>query len=139
MPSKPKARLRSAAEIVSGGPAGPGVRDDALVLGSGTTRLGNQVVELVGAGQVLGRRRVLRDVDLLVEPGARLAVVGPNGSGKTTLLDVVSGRREPSEGERRVGSTVVVGHADQNVADLDGDQTVLELVSGPYRQPDITI
>ena len=134
--SKPKARLRSAAEIVSGGPAGPGARDEALVLGAGTTRLGNQVVELERVGQVLGDRRVLRDVDLLVEPGARLAVVGPNGSGKTTLLDVVSGRRDPAEGERRVGSTVVVGHADQNVADLDGDLTVLKLVAGPYREPD---
>ena len=46
--TKPKARLRHAAEIVDGGPAPSGVRGSDLVLGVGTNRLGNQVIELEG-------------------------------------------------------------------------------------------
>jgi ABC transport system ATP-binding/permease protein len=42
--TKPKARLRHAAEIVGGAPAASGVRGSDLVLGVGTHRLGNQVV-----------------------------------------------------------------------------------------------
>ncbi len=134
--SKPRARLRSAAEIVDGGPGPVGVRDGDLQLAVGTTRLGNQVVELDGVGQRFDDQVVLDDVDLLVEPGARLAVVGPNGSGKTTLLDIVAGRAEPAAGTVRRGRTVVTGYADQHSASLPPDAIVRELVAGPYREPD---
>lgn len=134
--TKPKARLRSAREIVGGGPDAVGVRANDLLLDVGTTRLGNRVVELVGVSQSYGGPPVLRDVDLLIEPGARLGVVGPNGSGKSTLLDIVAGRAEPSVGEVRRGATVVVGYADQRTTTLDPDAVVRELVAGPLRQPD---
>jgi len=139
--TKPKARLRTAGEIVSGGPAPAGVRGDDLVLGVGTARLGNQVVELEGVAQRFdvgsdGELTVFEDVDLLIEPGARLAVVGPNGSGKSTLLDIIAGRAEPAAGDVRRGRTVVVGFADQHSSDLDPDAVVRELVAGPHREPD---
>ncbi|MEM1334895.1 MAG: ATP-binding cassette domain-containing protein, partial [Actinomycetota bacterium] len=138
--SKPKARLRTATEIVAGGPRDLGVRANDLELGAGTTRLGNQAVELIDVAQRFdsadGGVTVFEGVDLVIEPGARLAVVGPNGSGKTTLLDIVAGRRAPSSGEVKVGRTVVVGHADQHAANLDPETTVRELVAGPHREPD---
>jgi ATP-binding cassette subfamily F protein uup len=134
--SKPKARLRSASEIVSGGPGRHDIRDGGLDLGYENRRLGNQVIELEGAGQRFGEHVVLADVDLVIEPGARLAVVGANGSGKTTLLDLVAGRSEPTSGRVMRGKTVVVGYADQHSSDLDPDAIVREIVAGPYREPD---
>ncbi len=134
--TKPKARLRSANEIVGGGPAPVGVRGHDLELGAGTKRLGNQVVELDGVAQRFGEHTVFHDVDLTIEPGARLAIVGPNGSGKSTLLDIVAGRREPAAGTVKRGSTVVVGFADQHSSDLDQNAIVRKLVSGPHREPD---
>ncbi len=134
--TKPKARLRSAADILTGGPEAAGVRGRDLELGVGTTRLGNQVVELEGVGKRFGEHAVFGGLDLAIEPGARLAVVGPNGSGKTTLLDIVAGRTEPSEGVVRRGRTVVVGYADQHSSTLAPDAVVRELVAGPYREPD---
>jgi ATP-binding cassette subfamily F protein uup len=134
--TKPKARLRHAAEIVGGGLAPSGVRSSDLVLGVGTNRLGNQVVELEGVSKRFGDVTVLRDVDVLIEPGARLGVVGPNGSGKSTLLDIVAGRTDPSGGVFRRGSTVVTGYADQHSSTLEPDAIVRELVAGPYREPD---
>ncbi len=139
--TKPKARLRSANEIVSGGPAPVGVRGSDLQLGGGTARLGNQVVELEGVAQRFNvgtpdELTVFEDVDLLIEPGARLAVVGPNGSGKSTLLDIIAGRAEPVAGTVKRGKTVVVGFADQHSSDLDQNAIVRELVAGPHREPD---
>lgn len=59
-----------------------------------------------------GNRRAIDAIDLQVEPGEWLAVVGANGSGKSTLLDAISGRRAIS------GGTIAVdGHP------LDGDLT----------------
>jgi ABC-type Mn2+/Zn2+ transport system ATPase subunit len=50
-------------------------------------------------------REALAGVDLAVDPGERVALVGPNGSGKTTLLKLVLGLEHPS-----AGSISVYGH-----------------------------
>jgi ATP-binding cassette subfamily F protein uup len=134
--TKPKARLRSARDIVSGGPEAAGVRGSDLLLDMGSTRLGNQVIELIGVSQSYGEHTVFRNVDLLVEPGARIGVVGPNGAGKSTLLDIIAGRREPATGEVKRGKTVVTGYADQQTSTLDPDGIVRKLVAGPLREPD---
>jgi ATP-binding cassette subfamily F protein uup len=134
--TKPKARLRSAREIVGGGPEGRGLRGDDLLLDLGSTRLGNQVVELLDVTQSYGENTVFRAVDLLVEPGARLGIVGPNGSGKSTLLDIIAGRSDPVGGRVTRGATVVSGYADQHTSTLDPNAIVRELVAGPHRDPD---
>jgi ATP-binding cassette subfamily F protein uup len=134
--TKPKARLRSANEIVAGGPEAAGVRGNDLLLDAGSTRLGNQVMELVDVSQAYGEHLVFRDVSLLIEPGSRLGIVGPNGSGKSTLLDIVAGRREPATGRVERGTTVVTGYADQQTSLLDPEAIVREIVAGPLRQPD---
>jgi ATP-binding cassette subfamily F protein uup len=135
--TKPKARLRSANEIVAGGPGPADLRDRDLDLQMGTTRLGNQVVELLGVSyRYENGPEVFSGVDLLIEPGARLGVVGPNGSGKSTLLDIVSGRIIATAGEVRRGATVVTGYADQQSSGLNPEAIVRELVAGPLRPPD---
>ena len=55
-----------------------------------------------GLRRAFGRVRVLRDVDLTLQPGEALAVAGPNGAGKTTLLRVLAGLMRPSGGSLEV-------------------------------------
>ena len=50
-----------------------------------------------------GGRPVLRDVDLVVPMGARLALVGPTGAGKSTLAKLVARLYDPTEGAVRYG------------------------------------
>jgi iron complex transport system ATP-binding protein len=64
------------------------------------------LVRLDGVTVRLGARTVLRDVDLRLERGERVAIVGPNGAGKSTLLRVITGLVTPAS-----GSAVVDGHA----------------------------
>jgi iron complex transport system ATP-binding protein len=50
-----------------------------------------------------GGRPVVRDVDLRVEPGERIALVGPNGAGKSTILRLLTGLIRPSAGRVSLG------------------------------------
>jgi len=46
-----------------------------------------------------GEHSIIRDIDLTVEAGRRVAVMGPSGSGKTTLLHILAGLLKPSAGQ----------------------------------------
>jgi ATP-binding cassette subfamily F protein 3 len=60
--------------------------------------------------------------------GQRVALIGPNGSGKTTLLKTVLGQVRPLEGRLRVGASVELGYFAQARADLEPEQTVLDVI-----------
>jgi heme exporter protein A len=64
-----------------------------------TGRVLDPAIDLAGLRKDFGDRTALAGVDLLVEPGASVAVLGPNGSGKTTLLRILAGLLRPSGGE----------------------------------------
>lgn len=67
-----------------------------------------QALHLEGLGKTHGGDRwVLQDINITVEPGSVLAVLGPSGSGKSTLLNLVAGLLEPSAGAIRIGDTVL--------------------------------
>ncbi len=71
---------------------------------------------------------ILRDVDVHVERGQKIALVGPNGAGKTTLLKMILGDLPPMSGSAEVGQSVTVARFEQHQADeLDPDRTVLAL------------
>ena len=57
------------------------------------------LLELRNVAAGYGHRRVLHEVDLLVEPGEIVAILGANGAGKTTTLRAISGLLRPRSGE----------------------------------------
>jgi sulfonate transport system ATP-binding protein len=56
-----------------------------------------------------GARAVLRDTDLVIEPGEFVAIVGRSGCGKSTLLRLVAGLETPSTGQLFADGTAVAG------------------------------
>ena len=54
-----------------------------------------------GAGPV----NILRGIDLIVEAGETISVVGPSGAGKTTLLMALSGLERPTSGRIEIAGT----------------------------------
>ncbi|MDJ0779978.1 MAG: ATP-binding cassette domain-containing protein [Gammaproteobacteria bacterium] len=68
-----------------------------------------------------GDRPLLDGVDLNVEAGERLCLVGRNGSGKSTLLQILAGTIQPDDGELISDSGLRIAALGQEVpADLDG-------------------
>ena len=59
------------------------------------------LLELAGVDVAYGDLPALSSVDLVVEPGETLSVVGANGAGKTTMLRTISGLLRPRRGEIR--------------------------------------
>lgn len=74
----------------------------------------NIVKEVEGPG---GRLRILDDIDLEVDAGRSLAIVGASGSGKTTLLGILAGLDLPSAGiVRLAGEEITAMNEDQRAA-----------------------
>jgi branched-chain amino acid transport system ATP-binding protein len=56
------------------------------------------LLELNGITKLFGKLAAIENIDLQVQKGEILGVVGPNGSGKTTLINVISGYYKPTHG-----------------------------------------
>ena len=93
---------------------------------------GRTVLELKHAHKAYGDLVVFKDVNLHLERGDRIALVGPNGVGKSTLMRMLSGEEAPDSGHRSVGHNVVMQYFAQDEATrLDPAPTVYEtLASG---------
>ncbi|WP_299953347.1 ATP-binding cassette domain-containing protein [uncultured Roseobacter sp.] len=81
------------------------------------------LLQLNDISLTFGGDPVFEGLDLVVQPGDRVALVGRNGSGKSTLMKVMSGLVEPDRGEVTPGPGVSVGYMEQE-PDLSGFDTL---------------
>jgi ATP-binding cassette subfamily F protein 3 len=95
-----------------------------------SARSGRMVQELKGVRKAYGPKVVLDGVDLHIERGDRIALVGHNGAGKSTLMRMLSGEETPDAGTRTEGHQVVMQYFAQDEATrLDPVLTVYETLS----------
>ncbi|WJE15489.1 ABC-F family ATP-binding cassette domain-containing protein [Halobacillus sp. ACCC02827] len=94
----------------------------------GSTRLGDQVIELQGVTYQYEGQKLFENLDYLIVPGERLGIIGPNGSGKTTLLNVMADRLQPYRGVVKTGTTVKIGYYTQDHGELDESLKVIEYI-----------
>jgi ATP-binding cassette subfamily F protein 3 len=88
---------------------------------------GKESLALLNADLGYGANRVLRDVNLRLERGAHLGVVGHNGAGKSTLLKSLAGQLPLLKGEYKLGYQVTLSLFAQHTAEqLNLNDTVLD-------------
>jgi ATPase subunit of ABC transporter with duplicated ATPase domains len=81
-----------------------------------------------GLSKSYGSLEVFTGVDLAVDRGARVVVLGLNGAGKTTLLRILAGQERPDTGAVHPGHGLRIGYYAQEHETLDTARTVLENV-----------
>ena len=74
---------------------------------------GDEVMHIKDLEKSFGERRLFRDLNLLVEGGERIALIGDNGTGKSTLLKIFMGEEQADGGRVRFGPTVRVAYLPQ--------------------------
>jgi ATP-binding cassette subfamily F protein 3 len=96
-----------------------------------TQKSGRMVLELKHVRKAYGTTRVFDDVNLHIERGDRIALIGPNGVGKSTLMRMLSGTEAPDSGTRTEGHQVVMQYfAQDEAAKLDPTLTVYQTLAG---------
>jgi len=118
-------------------------RADALISGAAEVRVSEKVAKLrfptpkpcgrvpltaSGLSRSYGSLEVFTDVDLAIDRGSRVVVLGLNGAGKTTLLRILAGIDPPDTGEVTPGHGAVIGYYAQEHETLDPVATVLEMM-----------
>jgi ATPase subunit of ABC transporter with duplicated ATPase domains len=83
-----------------------------------------------------GSQEVFTGVDLAIDRGSKVVVLGLNGAGKTTLLRLLSGLEKPDTGEVHAGHGLKLGYYAQEHETLDLDRTVVENLRSAA--PDLT-
>ncbi|MFA4966113.1 MAG: ABC-F family ATP-binding cassette domain-containing protein, partial [Thermoleophilia bacterium] len=80
------------------------------------------------ADEPAGVRPLVRDLDVVIERGEKVALLGANGSGKTTLVETVAGLRSLAAGASHLGHNVRPAYYSQQGRELDESATCLQTV-----------
>ncbi|MAO14824.1 MULTISPECIES: ABC-F family ATPase [Marinobacter] len=90
-------------------------------------KLHRQAVTLKGLTKGFDEGPLFKNLDLQIEAGERVAIIGPNGIGKTTLLQCLAGAYEPDAGEVKWTDSAEVGYfAQDHTADFARDDTLTD-------------
>jgi ATPase subunit of ABC transporter with duplicated ATPase domains len=116
-------------------------RADALLAGVEAERAADRVAKLrfpepaacgrtpltaEGLSKSYGSLEVFTDVDLAIDRGSRVVILGLNGAGKTTLLRLLAGVEQPDTGKVLPGHGLKLGYYAQEHETLDTGRTLLE-------------
>jgi ATPase subunit of ABC transporter with duplicated ATPase domains len=95
---------------------------------------GKTPLTATGLSKSYGSLEVFTDVDLAIDRGSRVVVLGLNGAGKTTLLKILAGVEKPDTGVVEAGHGLRLGYYAQEHETLEVDRSVLQnlLSAGPH-------
>ena len=89
---------------------------------------GKLVAEFTQVAHSFENKVILQPMDLIVNRGDRIGLIGPNGCGKSTFLKILLGDLQADSGTVRQGTKLNVAYFDQLREQLDPEQTVAENV-----------
>ncbi|WP_206485720.1 ABC transporter ATP-binding protein [Thalassotalea sp. G2M2-11] len=100
-------------------------------------RSGKLVFESEQLSMAFDGKTIIKQLDLLITRGDRIALIGANGTGKSTLIKLLMEQLTPTSGKMRVGVNLDIAYFDQHREALDPDKTVQDTVADGKQ--DITV
>ncbi|HEY5583507.1 MAG TPA: ABC-F type ribosomal protection protein [Ruminiclostridium sp.] len=89
---------------------------------------GNDVLEVDSVSKAFDDKELFNNVSFKIRKAERVFLLGPNGCGKSTLLKILDGKLEATSGKFNYGAKVNLGYYDQEMSDLNEENTVLDEV-----------
>lgn len=89
---------------------------------------GKLVAEFTQVAHSFANKVILKPMDLVVNRGDRIGLIGPNGCGKSTFLKILLGQLTPDQGTVRQGTKLEIAYFDQLRDQLDPEKTVADNV-----------
>ena len=93
-------------------------QERAAIAFAGTERQSRKLIACNNLKKSLGGKLLFKNLDLAINPGLRLGLMGPNGCGKTTLMRLIAGEIEPDEGTIKRADDLQIVYFDQHRAAL---------------------
>jgi len=87
-----------------------------------------KILKVDGLAKSFHGRNIFRNVNMEIERGDKVGLIGPNGCGKSTFVRIVTGELESDGGNVTVGGNVVPAYFDQELSILNDGSTVLDSV-----------
>lgn len=87
------------------------------------------MIQLVGAGKRFGPKLLFENINVQINPGDRVGLVGANGTGKTTLLKILAGMESLDEGDLQCARGLAFGYLPQDGLRLSGRTVMQECLS----------
>ena len=87
---------------------------------------GDEVYVMEGLSKSFGEKKLFEEVDLLMEGGERIALIGDNGAGKSTFIKLLMGEETPDAGFLRKGPTVKIAYLPQIIRFEHPERTLLD-------------
>ena len=87
-----------------------------------------EVFKFIELSKKFDSKILFKDVNLSVDQGEKIAIIGGNGAGKTTLLKMIIGRVGITHGSIHKRQNLNIGYFDQELRDINQEQTVIEFL-----------
>ncbi|MFC4699463.1 ABC transporter ATP-binding protein [Glaciecola siphonariae] len=110
------------------------VLGSAVITGGEGQRSGKRVFELTNVSFAYEQQLILKDFNLLINRGDKLALIGPNGCGKSSLIKLLLGELEPDVGEVMRGVNLEVAYFDQHRSQLELDKPLIDVIADGKRE-----
>ncbi len=91
-----------------------------------TEAMPRECMKLEGVAKSFGDRTLFKDVELEIEGGDRIGLVGPNGCGKSTFLKLLTQKLAPDVGKVEKKPGVFIGYFDQHHETLNPERKLIE-------------
>ena len=105
----------------------------AKITQSQSARSGKRVFETSALSYAIDDKCIVKDLDLSILRGDKIAIVGANGCGKSTLIKLLLGELIPQQGIVKQGANLEVAYFDQHRSALDLSKTVIDTVGDGKR------
>lgn len=90
---------------------------------------GNDVLKVSNLSKSFNEKHLFSDINFEIHRGEKVAILGDNGTGKSTILKIINELIKPDSGNIEIGTNVYIGYYDQELKNLNEENTIFEEIS----------